>query len=136
MKINARQGGFTLVEIMIVVAIIALLASIAVPNFMRARTRSQASLVKDDLRVLDAAKDQWAIEFNKVTGATPAIADLHGYLKENTALYSGHDIFNKAYTIGAVGTLPTMSSDAATAFATVTDAAFWSPFSNAAAAAQ
>ena len=52
-----KQGGFTLVEIMIVVAIIALLAAIAVPGFLRARKRSQASRIINDLRLVDAAVD-------------------------------------------------------------------------------
>ena len=69
-KLNPKRGGFTLVEIMIVVAIIALLASIAVPNFLRSRKRSQATQVLQDLRVIDAAVDLYAIENNKGSGAT------------------------------------------------------------------
>ena len=65
-----RRAGFTLVEIMIVVAIIALLAAIAVPNFLRARKRSQATRILQDLRMIDSAIDQYAIETNKTTGAT------------------------------------------------------------------
>jgi prepilin-type N-terminal cleavage/methylation domain-containing protein len=67
-KLNKRRGGFTLVEIMIVVAIIALLAAIAVPGFLRARKRSQASRILNDLRMIDAAVDQYAIETNRSTG--------------------------------------------------------------------
>ena len=74
-KLNNRRGGFTLVEIMIVVAIIALLAAIAVPGFLRARKRSQATRVLNDLRMIDAAVDQYAIETNRATGGTVAIAD-------------------------------------------------------------
>ena len=61
-KLNKNRGGFTLVEIMIVVAIIALLAAIAVPNFLRARKRSQATRILEDLRMIDSAVDQYAIE--------------------------------------------------------------------------
>ncbi len=67
-KLNKRRGGFTLVEIMIVVAIIALLAAIAVPGFLRARKRSQASRIINDLRLIDSAVDQYAIENNKLSG--------------------------------------------------------------------
>ena len=75
-KLNSkRTGGFTLVEIMIVVAIIALLAAIAVPNFLRARKRSQATRVLEDLRMIDSAIDQYAIETNKVSGAAVAWND-------------------------------------------------------------
>ena len=70
-KYNSNSRGFTLVEIMIVVAIIALLASIAVPNFLRARKRSQATRILEDLRLLDGAMDQYAIETNKISGAHP-----------------------------------------------------------------
>ena len=74
-KLNKRRGGFTLVEIMIVVAIIALLAAIAVPGFLRARKRSQATRILNDLRMIDAAVDQYAIETNRATGCVVAVAD-------------------------------------------------------------
>ena len=61
-KLTTKRAGFTLVEIMIVVAIIALLAAIAVPGFLRARKRSQASKILNDLRMIDSAVDQYAIE--------------------------------------------------------------------------
>ena len=69
-KLNKKRAGFTLVEIMIVVAIIALLAAIAVPNLLRARKRSQATRVLEDLRLIDSAIDQYAIESNRATGDT------------------------------------------------------------------
>ena len=75
-KLNSRRGGFTLVEIMIVVAIIALLAAIAVPGFLRARKRSQASRILNDLRMIDSAVDQYAIETNRSYGNTVAVAGL------------------------------------------------------------
>src|ERR1700677_3081878 len=90
--------GFTLVEIMIVVAIIALLAAIAVPNFLRARKRSQATRIMEDLRLLDGACDQYAIETNKTTGMTPGFGDLKNYLKSGTVLYlTGADLFGDSY---------------------------------------
>ena len=66
-KLTTKRAGFTLVEIMIVVAIIALLAAIAVPGFLRARKRSQASKILNDLRLISSAMDQYAIETNKKT---------------------------------------------------------------------
>src|SRR6266436_344506 len=54
--LNKKRGGFTLVEIMIVVAIIALLAAIAVPGFLRARKRSQATRILNDLRMIDSPR--------------------------------------------------------------------------------
>src|SRR5690349_15280769 len=90
MKLNysPRRGGFTLVEIMIVVAIIALLAAIAVPGFLRARKRSQASRIINDLRLIDSAVDQYAIETSKTTGATVNTADWTNYLKKGSLLYN------------------------------------------------
>src|SRR5438034_4975960 len=82
-RLNKKRGGFTLVEIMIVVAIIALLAAIAVPGFLRARKRSQASRVVNDLRLIDSAVDQYAIENNKTTGAMVNTADWEIYMKKN-----------------------------------------------------
>ena len=86
-KLNKRRGGFTLVEIMIVVAIIALLAAIAVPGFLRARKRSQASKILNDLRLIDSAVDQYAIENNKQAGATVSVAAWTQYMKASTPLY-------------------------------------------------
>ena len=93
-KLNKRRGGFTLVEIMIVVAIIALLAAIAVPGFLRARKRSQASRIINDLRLIDSAVDQYAIENNKLTGVDRSRRRLDQYLKTRDNLYNtGKDIF-------------------------------------------
>jgi prepilin-type N-terminal cleavage/methylation domain-containing protein len=75
-----RKAGFTLVEIMIVVAIIALLAAIAIPNFIRARTTSQTNACISNLRIIDGAKDQWALETHKQTTATPAGTDIQPYM--------------------------------------------------------
>jgi prepilin-type N-terminal cleavage/methylation domain-containing protein len=84
-----KRGGFTLVEIMIVVAIIALLSAIAVPNFLRARQRSQATRVLEDLRIVESARDQWLLEKNKTAASTPTKADLTPYFKTGSALASG-----------------------------------------------
>src|SRR5881296_3499039 len=93
-KLNTKRGGFTVVEIMIVVAIIALLAAIAVPNFLRARKRSQASKVIEDLRMLDHALDQYAIETGKGGNCNPSFDDLKNYVKAGTPLYvTGKDVF-------------------------------------------
>src|SRR5271163_151985 len=108
---NNRLGGFTLVEIMIVVAIIALLAAIAVPNFLRARKRSQATRVLEDLRMLDSAQDQYAIETNKQTGNTVLFADLKNYIKVGTNLYNtGTDILGATYGPFTVDTVPQVNT--------------------------
>ncbi len=128
-KLNKRRGGFTLVEIMIVVAIIALLAAIAVPGFLRARKRSQASRIINDLRLIDSAVDQYAIETNKKSGDAVAVADWTNYLKKGTNLYTtGLDILGNAYGIQTVDKLPAVPSTSKTALSDVTDTAFWSPY--------
>ena len=86
MKINRiRKAGFTLVEIMIVVAIIALLAAIAIPNFVKARTSSQKTACIANLKQIDGAKATWAMEMKKSSSATPVNTELYGatlYIRE------------------------------------------------------
>ena len=128
-KLNKRRGGFTLVEIMIVVAIIALLAAIAVPGFLRARKRSQASRILNDLRLIDAAVDQYAIETNKASNATVAVADWTNYLKKGSALYNtGKDLFGNVYGGQTVDTLPKTAPGAYATLSDVADSNFFSPY--------
>src|ERR1700758_2679935 len=97
-KLQTKHAGFTLVEIMIVVAIIALLAAIAVPGFLRARKRSQASKILNDLRMIDGAVDQYAIETGRSTGFVVAVQDWTNYVKKDSILYhTGADLFNESY---------------------------------------
>ena len=131
-KLNKNRGGFTLVEIMIVVAIIALLAAIAVPNFLRARKRSQATRMLEDLRVNDSAIDQYAIETNKSGGATVAWTDVQAYLKKGSVLYNSGatDLLGNAYngSTFSVDGLPKLSSTTFNKLSDVAPSDFWSPF--------
>ncbi|HEY2329844.1 MAG TPA: type II secretion system protein [Verrucomicrobiae bacterium] len=82
---NIRKAGFTLVDIMIVVAIIGLLAAIAIPNFVKARAQSQANACINNLRQLDAAAQQWALETGQASGVTVGTTDVMPYIKLNSA---------------------------------------------------
>ena len=128
-NINKRRGGFTLVEIMIVVAIIALLAAIAVPGFLRARKRSQASRILNDLRMIDAACDQYAIETNKATGALVGVPDWMNYVKKDTVLYNtASSLLGTAYGPQTVDSIPQVPSADYDALSDVAGTGFWSPY--------
>jgi prepilin-type N-terminal cleavage/methylation domain-containing protein len=128
-KLQTKRAGFTLVEIMIVVAIIALLAAIAVPGFLRARKRSQASRILNDLRLIDGAVDQYAIETGRKTGDTVNTADYTVYLKKNAILYNtAMDILGNSYGPQVVDILPQVPSASYDALSDVAGAGFWSPY--------
>ena len=128
-KQTPNRAGFTLVEIMIVVAIIALLAAIAVPNFLRSRKRSQATRILEDLRILDHSIDQYAIDTSKSSGFAPAFADLQNYMKTDTVLYAtGTDLFGDSYGPFVVDSLPQVPANAFNTLSDVADTTFWAPY--------
>lgn len=105
MKKIAKKKGFTLVEIMIVVLIIGILLAIAVPNFMKARDTSRAKTCIANLRQIDAAKEQAAMDLKLADTATPTQAQLTpDYVKAWPSCPSAG-----TYTIGQLGTYPTCS---------------------------
>ena len=105
MKINTpKNSGFTLVEIMIVVAIIGLLAAIAIPNFVRARTQSQANACINNLRQMDGAAQQYALENKQSTGATITSALIAPYIKLTSAGALPPCPGGGTYSFGTVGT--------------------------------
>ncbi len=99
------------------------------PGFLRARKRSQASRIINDLRLIDSAVDQYAIETNKISGATVNTADWTNYLKAGTNLYStAADVLGNAYGPQIVDSLPHVPSASRDALSDVTDTSFWSPY--------
>ena len=117
------KKGFTLVEIMIVVAIIGLLAAIAIPSFMKARTTSQKNACINNLRQIESGKDQYAIEHGGVTGSAiatntadiwAALVGTNGYIKICPSCPAGSDANAKGtvaratadYTVNGIGSNP------------------------------
>jgi len=122
-----NRGAFTLVEVMLVVSVIALLSVMAVPSFLRARKRSQATSIKNDLRLIDSAISQYAIETNKMGGNAVEVDDWQDYvggkLGDTTQDVLGHD-----YGDQIVDSLPFVPGSAWDALTDVADSAFWSPY--------
>src|SRR3954462_605382 len=112
MKNRNTKKGFTLVEIMIVVLIIGILMAIAVPNFIRARETSRRNSCIANLKQIDSAKEQWAMDNKAASGAAVQMSDIAGvYMKGAAAGPSCPS--GGAYTVNAVGTNPACSKSAA-----------------------
>jgi len=127
--LSHRRGGFTLVEIMIVVAIIALLAALAVPGFLRARKRAQASGVLNDLRSISSAVDQYAIENSKPSGNAVAIVDYTAYIKKGTLLYNtAKTILGDDYGAQTVDIIPKVPANTFKSLSDVAPSTFWMPY--------
>jgi prepilin-type N-terminal cleavage/methylation domain-containing protein len=100
---SQTRSAFTLTELMIVVSIIGLLASLAMPNLARARDTTRLNMIYSNLRALDSAKDQWALDNNKANGTSvDDISVLSKYLRWGNL----RDVLNETYVPNVIGTPP------------------------------
>jgi prepilin-type N-terminal cleavage/methylation domain-containing protein len=137
--LDSKRRGFTLVEIMIVVAIIGLLAVVAIPSYLRSRKRTQATSTLETLRMIDSAKDQYAIDYSKTgfgsaQATTPAPADLLPYVKVGSNIYdqlsANHvtDVLGTDIIINVIDQVPQISITTFNALSDVAPMSFWSPY--------
>jgi prepilin-type N-terminal cleavage/methylation domain-containing protein len=130
-RLRKPNAAFTLVELMVVIAIIALLASIAVPAFLRGRKRAQASHVINDLRQVDTAVNQYALENSCPAGAAVSTAAWTGYLKKGSSLYNtGNDVLGNSLGAQTVDYLPRVPLNTWNALSDVAGTEFFSPYNH------
>ena len=106
-KNRTRKGGFTLVEMMIVVGIMGLLAAVAIPNYAQARERVRQGVCIENLRQIEGAIHSWSLEKNKDEGQAVTYSDIRGYLKRSVVCPAGGTSFEASYTITTVEAAPT-----------------------------
>ena len=113
-NISPRRSGFTLVEIMIVVAIIGMLATIAVPSFMQARMKAQMNVCINNLRQIEGAMQRWSLDAHKDEGQTVNYSDISAYLQHSVVCPAGGTSFTDSYTITTVEARPVCQRKPAT----------------------
>jgi prepilin-type N-terminal cleavage/methylation domain-containing protein len=104
-KANGKRG-FTLIEIMIVVAIIGMLASMAIPSYLRAQQQAKKVTCINNLRQIEGAIQEWALEGRKDPAQTVQYSDISGYLKHTVVCPSGGTTFDDSYQITSVEVSP------------------------------
>ncbi len=113
-QINTSRSGFTLVEIMIVVAIIGLLASIAIPNFAQSREKARTNVCIENLQQIEGAIQRWSLDRNKDEGQAVTYNDIKNYLRRAVVCPGGGTSFEDSYSISTVDAAPTCQRKPAT----------------------
>jgi type IV pilus assembly protein PilE len=106
-NVSSHGSGFTLVEIMIVVAIIGLLASIAIPNYAQSRGAAQRHVCISNLQQIEGAILRWSLELKRDEGQAVAYSDIRSYLQRSVVCPAGGTSFEDSYTITTVEANPT-----------------------------
>jgi general secretion pathway protein G len=106
-RTTSNQAGFTLVEIMIVVAIIGMLATIAIPNYVKAREQAHRTACINNLQQIDGAVQLWAVENKKDADQSVTYSDISSYLKNSVSCPAGGTSFSDSYVLTVVDAKPT-----------------------------
>jgi prepilin-type N-terminal cleavage/methylation domain-containing protein len=133
-NLNYRRRGFTLVEVMLVAATLGLLATLAVPNYLRARKRAQAARLLDDLKAVDHAMVLYCVEFRRSGQEIMDPSDLvflRRYLKDRIALYASlpNDMFNNPFVVSNLNTVPRLNGATYDELSDVVPLEYWNPYS-------
>jgi prepilin-type N-terminal cleavage/methylation domain-containing protein len=113
-NISSRRSGFTLVEIMIVVAIIGMLASIAIPNYAKVHKSANMNVCINNLQQIEGAIQRWSLDMHKDEGQTVTYNDIRSYLKHAVVCPAGGTSFEDSYTITTVDAPPVCQKQPAT----------------------
>jgi prepilin-type N-terminal cleavage/methylation domain-containing protein len=105
-KRQPSREGFTLVEIMIVVAIIGMLASIAIPNYINARAKANTVACISNLKLIDGAVQQWALELKRDEKQAVTYRDIRSYLRNPVICPAGETSFDDSYALTTVDQRP------------------------------
>ena len=105
-NMSSDKSGFTLIEIMIVVAIIGLLASIAIPNYAHSRGKVQMQVCISNLQQIEGAIQRWSLDMHKDEGQPVTYNDIRGYLQRSVVCPAGGTSFEDSYTITTVEAAP------------------------------
>ncbi len=111
---SSRKRAFTLVEIMIVVAIIGVLAAVAIPNFAQARETARRNVCIQNLQQIEGAIQRWSLDMNKDEGQAVTYNDIQNYLRRAVVCPGGGTSFEDSYSISTVDAAPTCQRKPAT----------------------